>query len=161
MRRHRRTMIVLATLAVVAFAEASLPAGAAGGRGLSLDYTGPATGVSTPRASYLHDACTKKEPAPGCVVARIRPGDRFVAVGVYDDAGGRLVGASVWVESADGHFDILGEVCGDSMEVPFQIPRGYDFLEVHVSPGTCGPSTTPSVVTKGIVNLWLSARRFG
>ena len=159
MSRIRFTKVfVFAALAVTSAA----PDAAAGrGRGISLEYVGPATGVSTPRVSYLHDECTVDSPAPGCVATRIRPGDKFVSVEVMDEAAGRLVGASVWVESDDGDFDLLGEVCGDSMEVPLAIPRGYDYLEVHVQAGTCGGSITPSIVTTGFVDLWFGSRRFG
>lgn len=161
MRCHRPVNVLL-LLTIAAATVAPAPRAAAGGsRGVSLEYTGPATGISTPRASYLHDECTQETPAPGCVVTRIRRGDRFVAVEVRDEAGGRLVGASVWVESSDGDFDLLGKVCGESMEVPLAIPRGYEYLEVHVEAGTCGGSTTPSIATSGVVDLWFSARRFG
>jgi hypothetical protein len=160
--RSSRTANVFLLVAIVA--TATVPAAIAGprygGRGVSLEYTGPAPAVSTPRLSYLHDQCTYEDPAPGCVVTRIRPRDRFVAIGVRDEVGGRLVGASVWVESGDGHFDILGEVCGDSQEVPFEIPAGYDFVEVHVEAGACSGSITPSVVTMGTVDMWFSTRRF-
>lgn len=160
MRRHRSTNVLL-LLAIAVATSAAPRASAAWSRGISLEYTGPAAGISTPRASYLHDECTEARRAPGCVVTRIRRGDRFVAVEVRDEAGGRLVGASVWVESSDGDFDLLGVVCGDSMEVPLAIPRGYEYLEVHVQAGTCSGSTTPSIATRGVVDLWFSARRFG
>lgn len=157
-----RTAATLALLAVAAVT--AVPAATARpttSRGASLAYTGPALGISTPRLSYLHDECTKDAPAPGCVLEPLRPDDRFVSVEIRDEVGGRLVGASVWIETTDGEFDLLGEVCGDAMEVPLPIPRGYDYLEVHVGAGTCSGEITPSIVTTGTVDLWFSARRFG
>ena len=140
----------------------AVPAAAApSGRLVGKRYSGPAPGASTPRLIFDHDDCTIEEPAPGCVVARLRPRDRFVAVEVRDDVAGPLVFAVVTVESRDGHFDLVGEVCGTSMEVPFPIPKGYDYLEVHVLAGTCIGSATPSVVTSGDVDLWFTQRRFG
>lgn len=158
--RFHRTGTAFLLLALVTASPTPSAAAAYRGRAVSLAYTGPALGVSTPRLSFLHDQCTKASPAPGCVVARIRPGERFVSVAVRDEAGGGLVGASVWVESSDGHFDILGTVCGDSMEVPLEIPRGYEFVEVHVETGTCSGDVRPSLPTTGSVDLWFSTRRF-
>jgi hypothetical protein len=66
------------------------------------------------------------------------------------------VAAVVTVESKDGHFDFVGRVCGDSMEVPLALPKGYDFLEVNVFKGACYGTTTPSLPTTGIIELAFS-----
>lgn len=154
-----KSHLVAVALLVLPTAAVAGPSGNRG-RQIAIEYTGPSSGVQTSRITFVHDTCSIDEPAQGCVVTRLRPRDRYALVRVRDEVGGPLVAAEVTVEDARGHFDFVGYVCGDSMQAPLALPRGYDFLEVHVHEGACYGSITPSIVTTGVVEMYLTTRPF-
>ena len=155
---------LLGLIVVIGLAGAGLSVAEAGGarkpkpRLVHAEYTGPYKGISTPGLSGGHDDCTPDTPQPGCILVPLRPGDRFVQMDIYDLVGGAgLVAADVTVEDEDGHWDFVGRACG-STRLPLAIPPGYDLLQIELHEGTCYGSTTPSIVTKGTVDVFLSRK---
>ena len=121
-------------------------------RVVEYEYQGPGLGFSSPAAAggYCYPEPTN------CAQFIPEAGEKYIKIEVTD-ASGQAVGGSISQGDLDGDGigDLYGEFCGAHTEPITLAVEGTPF-QLSMYAGTCYGTTTPSIMTTGVVKITFS-----
>jgi hypothetical protein len=125
-------------------------------RTVSINYTGPNFGVSSPAATG--GICQLDTASPGdCLETPTTPDDVYVKIEIKDASGQAVAGSiSQGDTDGDGVSDIYGQFCGSTGDTPLALTAPGAPLRVTAYAGTCSDGSTASVMTSGTINITFS-----
>jgi hypothetical protein len=157
-RPAKKAFVAIGAAALIAAGVAPANGASRGVRETSLEYVGPAYGVSisTPvPSSTIAGFCDPGIPHPpskGCVRFSIMKGERFVALSIEDVTTLPVLGVAV-----DSHGRVLKVFCG-ATDGRLQLPPDAAHIDVWAMAGNCPDVVTPSVPTTGTITASFSRR---
>lgn len=117
---------------------------------MELPYESGAIGASSDVETVYWSNC---DAAVGCVEVPLNRDHRFVDIEIAD-----LSGFPVQMVVVTDGDEVVGRYCWYT-ERPIRLPAGARALQVHVMSGANCLSNHPSVATRGVVTLSLTAKR--